>query len=122
MTIKKCDRCKCIQDNTDEFIVVKSCGYAFDLCPSCATYFEELKKCLITSFMSYPKQSISIHIGELENSDEPIQRKLEGCRKGGYCKNCEDKYICKFSPYERYRKYPGWERVENARKLQENKE
>lgn len=96
MIIKKCDRCKCIQDSIDEFVVVKSCGYSFDLCPSCATYFGELKKCLVTSFMSYPNRSISIHIGELETANEPIQRKLDGCRKGS-CEDCEDKYTCEFS-------------------------
>ena len=69
MTIKKCDRCKCIQDNTDEFITIKSYGYAFDLCPSCAIYLEKLEKCLITSFMSYPNQPISIHIGEAKNNE-----------------------------------------------------
>ena len=29
--------------------------------------------------------------------DEPIQRKLDGCRKGGKCEDCADKYVCEFS-------------------------
>lgn len=69
MTVKKCDRCKGIQDNTDEFITIKYCECDFDLCPSCALYFEKLNDCLVTSFMNYPDQPISIYIGEVKNND-----------------------------------------------------
>lgn len=27
----------------------------------------------------------------------PVRRKLEGCRRGGYCKDCADKETCEFS-------------------------